>query len=150
MAHPNWDCSRARIWARQRSRLEAQSIRSSTNRRWKKKSATLVRPPCFEVKARVLKVLRTTIYPSMPGSHAGEVNWPDLWYAMDAIGFEPTKLRGSAWSLVPCNDELHVSGRTITCPEPHPSTRGAFWEARRFGRRLTRKYGLTGDSFVLT
>ncbi|KAI1325326.1 hypothetical protein F5Y16DRAFT_423072 [Xylariaceae sp. FL0255] len=105
--------------------------------------------PVFEVKARAYKVFRNIFYMPTPGSQAGEVNWTDFLHAMHAIGFEPTKLHGSAWSFRPCNDKLDVFGQIITFHEPHPSSKVPFWDARRFGRRLTRKYGLTGDSFVL-
>ncbi|KAI1764647.1 hypothetical protein GGR53DRAFT_466201 [Hypoxylon sp. FL1150] len=105
--------------------------------------------PVFEVKARVYKVFRNIFYMPTPGSQPGEVNWMDLLHAMHAIGFEPTKLHGSAWSFRPSNDKLDISGQIISIHEPHPSSKVPFWEARRFGRRLTRKYGLTGDSFVL-
>ncbi|KAI2631937.1 hypothetical protein GGR54DRAFT_7163 [Hypoxylon sp. NC1633] len=105
--------------------------------------------PVFEVKARVYKVFRNIFYMPTPGRQAGEVNWIDLLHAMHAIGFEPTKLHGSAWSFRPCNDKLDISGQIISIHEPHPSSKVPVWEARRFGRRLTRKYGLTGDSFVL-
>ncbi|KAI6087008.1 hypothetical protein F4821DRAFT_278293 [Hypoxylon rubiginosum] len=105
--------------------------------------------PVFEVKARVYKVFRNIFYMPTPGTQAGEVNWTDFLHAMHAIGFEPTKLHGSAWSFRPCNDKLDIFGQTISIHEPHPSTKLPFWEARRFGRRLTRKYGLTGESFVL-
>ncbi|KAJ7723908.1 hypothetical protein B0H16DRAFT_1472654 [Mycena metata] len=40
-------------------------------------------------------------------------------------------------------------GLTVTVHEPHPSPMMSFWEARRFGRRLTRRFGWTLESFVL-
>ncbi|XXH01431.1 hypothetical protein Hte_007791 [Hypoxylon texense] len=78
--------------------------------------------PVFEVKARVYNVFRNIFYMPTPGSQAGEVNWVDLLHAMHAIGFEPTKLHGSAWSFRPCNDKLDIFGQIISIHEPHPST----------------------------
>ncbi|KAJ7752995.1 hypothetical protein B0H16DRAFT_1418853 [Mycena metata] len=72
------------------------------------------------------------------------VPWKDIQTAFAQLGFELHKTRGSAWTF------RHPDGpKTVTVHEPHPSPTMSFWEARRFGRRLTRRFGWTLESFVL-
>jgi hypothetical protein len=40
------------------------------------------------------------------------------------------------------NMELHAAHA------PHPEATLNFWQARRLGRRLTRRFGWTGDTFM--
>ncbi|KAJ7740995.1 hypothetical protein B0H14DRAFT_3515415 [Mycena olivaceomarginata] len=61
------------------------------------------------------------------------VLWKDILIAFSQIAFTLEKIRGSAWTF------RHPDGqRSITVHEPHPEPTMRFWEARRFGRRLTR------------
>lgn len=104
--------------------------------------------PRFVVKARAYKVFSTLFYTPTPHGQPGDVNWTDFLHDMNAIGFLPVKLHGSAWSFSPGRDNDNIWQQTINFHEPHPSSNLAFVVARRYGRRLTRNYGLTGDSFV--
>lgn len=96
-----------------------------------------------------VKVFSTLFYTRTPYGQPGDVNWTDFLHAMHAIGFLPIELHGSAWSFSPGRDIDNVWQQTINFHEPHPSSKLAFVVARRYGRQLTRNFGLTGDSFVL-
>ncbi|KAJ7111305.1 hypothetical protein C8R44DRAFT_799277 [Mycena epipterygia] len=72
------------------------------------------------------------------------VAWKDILVAFAQLDFKLQKTRGSAWTF------HHPDGRhSVTVHEPHPESTMRFWEARRFGRRLTRRFGWTLESFVL-
>ncbi|KAJ7036960.1 hypothetical protein C8F04DRAFT_1257503 [Mycena alexandri] len=72
------------------------------------------------------------------------VPWKDIQTTFAQLGFELHKTRGSAWTF------RHPDRpKTVTVHEPHPSPTMSFWEARRFDRRLTRRFGWTLESFVL-
>ncbi|KAJ6592453.1 hypothetical protein B0H19DRAFT_1055177 [Mycena capillaripes] len=72
------------------------------------------------------------------------VAWKDIQTAFNELGFELLKTQGSAWTF------RHADGpKTVTVHEPHPEPTMRFWEARRFDRRLTRRFGWTLSSFVL-
>ncbi|KAJ7854944.1 hypothetical protein B0H14DRAFT_747649 [Mycena olivaceomarginata] len=72
------------------------------------------------------------------------VLWKDILIAFSQIAFTLEKTRGSAWTF------RHPDGqRSITVHEPHPEPTMRFWEARRFGRRLTRRFEWTLQSFAL-
>ncbi|KAJ6627604.1 hypothetical protein B0H10DRAFT_1993357 [Mycena sp. CBHHK59/15] len=74
----------------------------------------------------------------------GSVPWKDIQTAFAQLDFALQKTRGSAWTF------RHPDGcRSITVHEPHPEATMRFWDARRFGRRLTRRFGWTLDSFLL-
>lgn len=75
----------------------------------------------------------------------GELPWNDLLQAMASIGFGVKKLNGSAWLFSPADEALDKS---IIFHEPHPSSKISFQIARRCGRRLTRTFGWTSETFV--
>lgn len=108
-------------------------------------------PPRFAVKARAYKVFSTLFYTPTPHTQPCDVNWTDFRHAMNIIGFVSVKLHGSAWSFTPKGQGHDESFQhaSINFHEPHPSSKLGFMVARRYGRRLTRNYGLSGESFVL-
>ncbi|KAJ7194920.1 hypothetical protein GGX14DRAFT_505295 [Mycena pura] len=72
------------------------------------------------------------------------VAWKDILMAFDELGFDLIRTRGSAWTF------RHADGsKSVTVHEPHPEPTMGFWAARRFGRRLTRRFGWTLSSFAL-
>ncbi|KAJ7595212.1 hypothetical protein C8J56DRAFT_883440 [Mycena floridula] len=74
----------------------------------------------------------------------GSVAWKDLLVAFSQVNFELEQTCGSAWTF------SHPDGKgSVTVHEPHPESVMRVWEARRFGRRLTRRFGWTLESFVL-
>lgn len=75
----------------------------------------------------------------------GELPWTDFLNAMASLGFEISKLDGSAWLFSPVEDNYQKS---IVLHEPQPSSKIPFGVARRIGRRLTRAFGWTGETFV--
>ena len=107
---------------------------------------TLIEKPTFAVDARALKVFRIVFFNPQANITAGEVAWRDFIHAMTSIGFAPQKLLGSAWQFQPLESD---AGRSIQFHEPHPKGKLAFVVARRYGRRLTRNFGWSGDMFVL-
>ena len=102
------------------------------------------------VKKSVYKVFSTLFYQVAVDEHRnlGEIPWTDFVRAMTAIGFAVDKLYGSVWQFTPSGGRIG-SGKSIHFHEPHPSKKIPFIMARRFGRRLFRTYGLTGDTFEL-
>ncbi|KAJ7194963.1 hypothetical protein GGX14DRAFT_677760 [Mycena pura] len=99
------------------------------------------------VSARVYKVFSTLFKAAKDEDVAlqqSSVAWKDIQIAFTQIGFELHKTRGSAWTFR--DPEGH---KTVIVHEPHPESTMRFWEARRFGRRLTRKFGWTLQSFIV-
>ncbi|KAH7918874.1 hypothetical protein BV22DRAFT_1134269 [Leucogyrophana mollusca] len=72
----------------------------------------------------------------------GSIPWSEILYAFAQLGWSAIKLRGSAWLFT--NSE-----RSFTCHSPHPGPSLDFWKARALGRRLTRRFGWTGESFAV-
>lgn len=105
----------------------------------------------IHVDRRALKVFSTLFHTPSSTSNPGEVPWTEFLHAMRSAGFGMEKLQGSAWQFTPHddNDSRMVAGtRSIMFHEPHPHSRIPFWHARRHGRRLTRAYGWSGETFV--
>lgn len=65
---------------------------------------------------------------------------------MAHIGFSVEKLYGSAWHF-----SLKEGGedKAVQFHESHSIRKLALWMARRYGRRLTARYGWTGETDVL-
>ena len=78
---------------------------------------------------------------------SGEVPWIDFRKAMVNVGFCAEKLQGSAWLFKKPEDS---GSRSIIFHEPHPESKLCVKWARRFARRLQRRFGWTVESFVLT
>lgn len=97
------------------------------------------------VSKRSLKVFSTLFHQQRGGNVPGELQWYDFLSAMTSVGFSVRKLDGSAWVFEP---HMNALRRSIIFHEPHPSNKIPFTMARRYGRRLARAYGWTGDSFV--
>ncbi|KAI1122970.1 hypothetical protein F5Y10DRAFT_286614 [Nemania abortiva] len=103
----------------------------------------------FPVKKRAFKVFSTLFYEPNATEQPGEIPWNDFLHSMNTIGFVPEKLYGSVWQFTPLSGSQGVVEHSISFHEPHPSSKLAFRTARRYGRRLTRTYGLNGTSFVI-
>lgn len=99
----------------------------------------------IKIKARDLKVFQTLFHqPSQDALTLGQVKWLDFVHAMASSGFEYQSLGGSAWQFV------SSSGlRAINFHEPHPDHKIRFTVARCMGRRLSRAYGWSSETFVI-
>lgn len=107
----------------------------------------------IHVDRRALKVFSTLFHTPSSTSNPGEVPWTEFLHAMRSAGFGMEKLQGSAWQFTPNvdkdnNSRMGAGTRSIMFHEPHPHSRIPFWDARRHGRRLTRAYGWSGETFV--
>jgi hypothetical protein len=100
----------------------------------------------FAVDKRAYKVFRSLFHSPESPDQPGEVSWPNFLHAMVKAGFGAEKLQGSAWHFTPQNIKV---GRSIQFHEPHPSNKLPFTWAKRYGRRLSRAFGWTQDSFTL-
>jgi hypothetical protein len=102
--------------------------------------------PTIIVDKRTQKVFNSLFHSPNSPNQPGEVAWPDFLHAMTKTGFGAQKLQGSAWHFTPQNLEVE---RSIQFHEPHPGNKLPLTWARRYGRRLTRAFGWTRDSFTL-
>ena len=93
---------------------------------------------------RALKVFSTLFHLPSQSDQPGEIPWLDFVHAMSSTGFVPEKLGGSVWQFTPTKLDVE---RSISFHEPHPHNKIPFLVGRRFGRRLNRAYGWTGDTF---
>ncbi|KIW80854.1 hypothetical protein Z517_03877 [Fonsecaea pedrosoi CBS 271.37] len=107
--------------------------------------------PVFTLPRRAYKVFAflfpTSSNPSPGGGHA----WTDFLHAMTSIGFAAEKLYGSVWQFTPLDglDWENTNTRGIHIHEPHPTPKMGLGSARRVGRRLERRYGLSAERFAL-
>ncbi len=106
---------------------------------------TAEQPSKFAVSKRGFKVFSTMFYTPSQEEPPGEIPWSEFLSAMASIGFSVKSLDGSAWIFAPTTD---LFGRSIIFHEPHPYNKIPYRMARRYGRRLERAYGWTGDTFV--
>jgi hypothetical protein len=102
--------------------------------------------PTIIVDKRTLKAFNSLFHSPNSPNQPGEVAWSDFLHAMTKAGFGAEKLQGSAWHFTPQSLEIE---RSIQFHEPHPGNKLPFTWARRYGRRLTRAFGWTRDSFTL-
>ena len=102
--------------------------------------------PTFHLDKRAHKVFKTMFHSPLSRDQPGEIPWADFLHAMVKTGFSAQKLQGSAWQFTP--RDLDVE-QPIQFHEPHPTAKLPYTWARRFGRRLSRTYGWTGDMFRL-
>ncbi|KAH7324574.1 hypothetical protein B0I35DRAFT_449502 [Stachybotrys elegans] len=105
------------------------------------------KPEQIKVDTRALKVFRILFYDPAITSTPGEVSWRDFIYALTSTGkFTAEKLYGSVWqfSRIGASDQSRIQFH-----EPHPHGKVPFVVARRHGRRLSRAYGWTGETFIL-
>lgn len=106
----------------------------------------------IQVDRRASKVFSTLFHQPSTTSKPGEVPWTEFLHAMRSAGFEMEKLYGSVWQFTPRDDNdgrVGAGMRSILFHEPHPHSKIPFWDARRHGRRLTRAYGWSGETFVV-
>jgi len=103
-------------------------------------------PISVTVDKRSHLVFKTLFFSPSARDVPGEVSWKDFVHAMVQRGFEAEKLHGSAWRFTPALD----TERAIQFHAPHGalSKLPLTW-ARRYGRRLEREYGWTGEMFTL-
>ncbi|KAF2244696.1 hypothetical protein BU26DRAFT_84509 [Trematosphaeria pertusa] len=107
---------------------------------------TLEEQPTLPVDKRAHKVFRALFHCANSPDQPGEVAWADFLHAMVSAGFSAEKLQGSSWHFTPRNLEAE---RSIQFHEPHPGNKLPFTWARRYGRRLTRAFGWTANTFGL-
>ncbi|OAL53445.1 hypothetical protein IQ07DRAFT_562298 [Pyrenochaeta sp. DS3sAY3a] len=101
------------------------------------------------VDRRAFKVFKALFHSPNNPDQPGEVPWADFIHAMVTMGFSAEKAHGSAWNFFPKTARVDVE-RSIQFHEPHPSSKIPFHWARRYGRRLARAYGWTGEMFRLS
>jgi hypothetical protein len=110
---------------------------------------SLIPSVTLNVNARALKTFESVFFAPSPGAVPGEIPWKDFVNAMVCAGFRVEKMYGSAWKF----DPLTIAGErrrsSIIFHEPHPSDKIPYRTARHHGRRLTRAFGWTGETFVL-
>lgn len=94
------------------------------------------------VDARALKTFRNLFFNPNVSATPEEIPWKEFRHAMNAAGFEPHKLYGSAW-------QFQSPASTLVFHEPHPNPKIPIRQARRMGRRLSRAFGWDVDTFVL-
>lgn len=99
------------------------------------------------VDKRSLRVFGKLFHSPCSPDQPGLIAWPDFLYAMVKAGFYAEKLKGSAWHFTP--RDLDIATRSIHFHEPHPDSKLPFKWARRYGRRLTRAFGWTSETFKL-
>lgn len=101
----------------------------------------------IRVDARALRIFRTLFFDPAVNSTPGEVSWADFTYALTSAGkFTTEKLYGSVWQFA--RIDWSSQGR-IRFHEPHPRGKFPFVVAHRHGRRLSRAYGWTRETFAL-
>ena len=103
------------------------------------------RSPAVHVNKKAFDVFTTLFHKPTKEKLPGEVPWSDFLSAMANVRFSVKKLDGSAWLFKPQDD---IYDQSIIFHEPHPSSKIPFRLARRYGRRLFRAYGWSGESFV--
>ncbi|KAI2603147.1 uncharacterized protein GGS25DRAFT_528173 [Hypoxylon fragiforme] len=102
-------------------------------------------PAPITVDSKSFKVFRTLFFNPESTSTPGEIAWADFLHAMTSTGlFSADKLYGSVWQFER-SDGLGL-GR-IQFHEPHPRGKIPFTIARRYGRRLNRAFGWSGETF---
>lgn len=109
-------------------------------------AAHMAPPSQIQVGRRTYHVFCTLFFNPAATSTPAEIPWIDFLRAMVAVGFSAEKLYGSVWLFCPLMNDHNQS---IQFHEPHPRRKLHFTTARRFGRRLNRAFGWTGDTFIL-
>ncbi|KAF2744013.1 hypothetical protein M011DRAFT_409519 [Sporormia fimetaria CBS 119925] len=102
----------------------------------------------YIVDKRAHKVFKALFHSPYNPNLPGEIPWLDFIHAMVTMGFEAEKAHGSAWNFYPKKVNFDVE-RSIQFHEPHPEKKIPFRVSRRYGRRLNRAYGWSGEMFVL-
>ncbi|KIW29220.1 hypothetical protein, variant 2 [Cladophialophora immunda] len=107
--------------------------------------------PVFTLPRRAYRVFASLFPTPSNSSQGGEISWIDFLHAMTRIGFAAEKLYGSVWQFTPPDglDWENTNTRGIHIHEPHPAPKMGLGTARRIGRRLGRRYGLSAERFAL-
>ena len=134
------------LWRQPKIKTRGVSIESTTTTPAQPPSDNAAeRIPKLTVSKRGFKVFSTLFHTDSESEPPGEIPWAEFLSAMASVGFSIKKLDGSAWVFEPQNALFR---RSIIFHEPHPTSKLPFTVARRYGRRLERAYGWTGESFV--
>ncbi|KAF7373595.1 C2H2 and C2HC zinc finger [Mycena sanguinolenta] len=132
---------------KEKQKTRGVATTESEDVRQKQEPAEHLRAAPVPISARAYKVFSTLFNATKDEELAvqqSSVAWKEILAAFSQLGFALEKTRGSAWTF------RHSDGqRSVTIHEPHPEPTMRFWEARRFGRRLARRFGWSLDSFVL-
>lgn len=99
----------------------------------------------ISVRDRSLKVFRTLFFTPNAEISPGELSWKDFCQAMFDVGFSAKQLYGSVWQFAPTNET--VAGCSIQFHEPHPNDKIRYLVARHFGRRLSRTFQWSWETF---
>lgn len=104
----------------------------------------------LRVSTRTMQTLRMLMFDThRRGPAPGELAWDDLRAAMVDMGFGITAgSGGSEWNFHPGNSLRLASRVPIQFHNPHPKRKLSAKTARRYGRRLCKRYGWTLDSFT--
>ncbi|KAI1085359.1 hypothetical protein F5B20DRAFT_587411 [Whalleya microplaca] len=137
ISHP----SRMKVKTRGTSNEPCEAVNQETDT-----SSTETSTCIFKVSNRALKVFKTLFYDNSRDAPQGEIPWKDFLFAMASMGFANEKLFGSVWHFQPTDETMH---RSIQFHEPHPVPHLPYIMAKRYGRRLNRAFGWTGDMFEL-
>ena len=108
------------------------------------KTATSNSRPNYTVHKRDYKVFSTLFRSPTEDGCPVELSWMDFTHALSSVG-SVEKLDGSGWIFRLTHE---VPEHSILFHEPLPSSKIPFRMARRYGRRLKRTYGWTGETFV--
>jgi hypothetical protein len=139
------DSSQGRMKEKTRGKPPESTARTEDHAQVNDEVATSKRR--IPVDARALKVLRTLFYDPTVTSTPGEVPWMDFVHTMKSAGdFSAEKMYGSVWSFTKITEG---EASRIQFHEPHPKGKLSFNIARRYGRRLNRRYGWERDHFEL-
>lgn len=107
-------------------------------------AVALIPPSTIAVTKRALQIFSALFYDPTQALPPGEIPWSDFVHALSSAGFGVEKQHGSAWLFTPSE----ATQRSIIFHEPHPASKIPIHIARRHGRRLTRAYGWTSETFV--
>lgn len=104
------------------------------------------------VTPRAHKVFTRVFFTPSPDRTPGEVPWTDFLYAMTTAGCSAKRLMGSAWMFARPESQDGVvpkTGGPIIFHEPHPTANIPIRHVRKHGRRLSRRWGWSIDSFAV-
>ena len=101
----------------------------------------------IKVSARAMVVFDTMIHTRRHEVQKGELEWKEILHALTSAGFAAEKLYGSAWQFTPDREKVGNYGN-ISLHEPHPDPKVPFHMARAMGKRFSRKFDWSGETFT--
>ncbi len=127
--------------------LEIRPADSSKKDKEKKQGRDTAGEIRLATKDRELDVFKLLL--PFPGeSHQpGAMRWSDVVRAMESIGFRCSDINSVSFNFYPRDDCALPERHKITCHAPHDG-KLEFRDARKFGRRLAKVYGLHSGMFV--